>query len=56
LKEIYIYFEPKSWLNEQPEATIHGRVTEKSDKYIQIEDDNGLTQLIILDKVFAIVY
>ena len=56
MREIYIYLNSSSWLEEKPDATLQGRVTEKTDGYIQIEDDNGLTQIIALSRVFAIVF
>ncbi|MCX7920594.1 MAG: hypothetical protein N3B21_01010 [Clostridia bacterium] len=55
-KDIYIYTSFNSWLKEEPDATIRGSVSNKYDSYIEILDESGLTQIINIEKVFAVVY
>jgi hypothetical protein len=56
MKEINIYASLGSWLDEKPEATIKGTVKSKTDHTIEIEDEEGYTQIIVLGKLFAVVY
>jgi hypothetical protein len=56
MKEIYIYASLSSWIDESPEATIKGIVNNKSTNHIEILDENGFTQIINIDKLYAIVY
>lgn len=55
-KEINIYKDFMSWMNEAPDAVITGSVESKNSQFIEIIDENGYTQIINLDKLFAIVY
>jgi len=56
MREIYIYTNIDSWLNEKPDGVLNGTVLEKNTKYIEIADENGYTQILVLDKLFAVVY
>lgn len=56
IKDIYFYSNIQSWLNESPDATIKGTIISKSSGFIEIQDENGYTQIINLDKLYAIVY
>ena len=56
LKNIYFYSTIKAWIDETPDVTIVGTVTSKTSNYIEISDENGYTQIINLDKIFAVVY
>lgn len=55
-KDIYIYVDAESWLEDKPCSVIKGAVTNRSDGYIEILDDKGYTQVLNLDKLFAVVY
>lgn len=54
--EINLYMKFESWYGESPDAVIRGSIIEKNDKYIEILDENQYTQIIMLDKFFAITY
>jgi hypothetical protein len=56
MRDIYIYSTIRAWIDEKPDTVIKGRVKEKTPGYIEIEDENGYTQIIVLAHVFAIVY
>ena len=56
MKEIFIYTNFSSWLEEKPDAVIKGTVTRNYEGYIEVRDENGLTQLINMEKLFAVVY
>lgn len=56
MKDIYIYTTIRSWLDETPDATIRGKILDVETNYIQILDENGYTQIIMLDKLYAVVY
>jgi hypothetical protein len=56
LVEIYLYLTYDSWYREKPDATIKGNVTEKGQNYLEILDENNYTQMLMLDKFFAITY
>jgi hypothetical protein len=55
-KEINIYVSFESWNREMPDSVIRGSVVEKSDGYIVVADENGYTQIINLNKLYAVVY
>ncbi|MCE1246966.1 MAG: hypothetical protein LWY06_09995 [Firmicutes bacterium] len=56
MREIYIYSNIGSWEKEKPDGVLKGQIVEKHDTFIEIVDENGWRQIIVLDKVFAIVY
>jgi len=56
LKDIYIYSRIDSWIAEKPDTVIRGTVKGRSDGCIEIQDENGYTQLLVLEKLFAVVY
>lgn len=56
IKDIYIYTTINSWVAETPDATIRGTVNSKENGYIEILDENGFTQIINIDRLFAVVY
>jgi len=56
LKDIYIYITPENWNKDKPEVTIFGNVISNNENYVEIKDDKGYTQIINIQKVFAIVY
>lgn len=56
MKDIYIYITPENWNKDKPEVTIFGNIISKGENYVEIKDDKGYTQIINLQKVFAIVY
>jgi len=56
MREIYIYTCFSSWLEEKPDAVINGTVLEKNSRFIELADENGYTQILVLDKLFAVVY
>ncbi|HEX9061193.1 MAG TPA: hypothetical protein VF941_13515 [Clostridia bacterium] len=56
MKEINIYANIESWLKEVPDAVIRGTVSIKNDNTIEIQDENGYTQIINMSKLFAIVF
>lgn len=56
MKDIYIYTTIQSWLDESPDATLRGKILDVETNYIQILDENGFTQIIMLDKLYAVVY
>lgn len=57
MREISIYITAQAWLDDKPEAVIKGSVyVNNNGNYIEIKDENGYTQIISLDKVFAVVY
>jgi hypothetical protein len=55
-KEINIYLTFDSWMDEKPDAVIRGIVKFKGDSHVEIQDENGFTQIMNLNKLFAIVY
>lgn len=56
MKDIYIYITPENWNKDKPEVTIFGNIINKGENYVEVKDDKGYTQIINLQKVFAIVY
>jgi len=56
MREIFIYTSADQWDKDEPFSSVKGDVVNKSEKYIEIIDENGYTQIINMDKVFAIVY
>jgi hypothetical protein len=56
MKDIYIYSRIEGWIDEKPDTVVKGVVKGKTDKYIEIQDENGYTQILVLDKLFAVVY
>lgn len=56
MRDIYIYSCLQFWMDETPDTTIHGRIVNRGESFIEIEDDHGYTQLINLEKLFAVVY
>jgi len=56
MREIYIYTTFSSWLEERPDAVVNGTVLEKNSRFIELADENGYTQILVLDKLFAVVY
>lgn len=56
MKEINIYFTANSWMSETPDTVVKGMVQNKANSIIEIIDENGYTQIINLDKIFAIVF
>ena len=56
MKDIYIYITPENWNKDKPEVTIFGNVISNNENYVEIRDDKGYTQIINIQKVFAIVY
>jgi hypothetical protein len=56
MKDIYLYTNIGSWLDEKPDAEVKGIVRERTDHLIVIEDEEGFTQVINLDKLFCVVY
>ena len=56
MKEIYIYTNFHSWVEEAPDATIKGTIVRKNDYTLEILDNQGYTQIIVLDKLYAVVY
>ena len=55
-KQINFYFSVDSWLEENPDTSITGVVVSKGDGYIEIQDNDGYTQIINISKLFAVVY
>jgi hypothetical protein len=56
MKDIYFYETMDSWINENPTTSIRGNVLSKNQNYIEISDENGFTQIININKIFAVVY
>lgn len=56
MKEINLYLTYNAWYNEQPDAVIKGIVVEKNKDFIEILDDSQYTQIIMLNKLFALTY
>lgn len=56
MKDINIYADINSWLDESPTAVIRGYVSSKNDTFVEIVDENGYTQLLNMTKLFAVVY
>jgi hypothetical protein len=56
MKDIYFYETIDDWNNERPTTSVKGRVVSKTESYIEIYDENGFTQLININKLFAVVY
>lgn len=56
MREINIYQNMESWLKETPNAVIKGTVKFRNDSFVEIYDENGFTQIINLNQLFAIVY
>jgi hypothetical protein len=56
MKDIFLYSTLDSWVEESPDATIRGIVHSKNSNFIEISDEKGYTQIINLDKLFAVVY
>ena len=56
MKEIYFYENIMDWINESPSTSIKGIVVSKNESYIEISDENGYTQLININKLYAVVY
>ena len=56
MKDIYLYGSMDSWLDEKPDAILKGIVTDKKEAVVTIQDENGYTQIININRLFAIVY
>ena len=56
MKEIYFYETMDNWINENPSTSIKGYIVSKHESYIEISDENGYTQIININKLFAVVY
>ena len=56
MQDINIYSTIDDWEDEKPYAVLKGTVEELKDTYIKIRDENGLTQILVLNKLFAVVY
>lgn len=56
MSEINIYISFESWYKEMPDATINGTVINQKDNIIEIADNEGFTQIINVDRCFAITY
>jgi hypothetical protein len=56
MKEIFLYTNIGSWLDEKPDATINGTIRDRTDRILVIEDQEGYTQIVNLDKLFCVVY
>jgi hypothetical protein len=56
MKEIYFFSTLKSWLEDKADTSIRGMVISKDKNYIEIQDENGYTQLINISMLYAIVY
>lgn len=56
MKDIYFYENLEAWINENPSTSIKGYIVSKNQNYIEISDENGLTQIININKLFALVY
>jgi hypothetical protein len=56
MKNIYMYLTFNSWISETPDAEIRGNVVKVSSNIIEITDEQGYTQIINLDNLFAVVY
>ncbi len=56
IKDINIYTSVNSWLKEDPETVIRGEVKSRGDGWIEISDENGYTQIINMNELFAVVY
>lgn len=54
--EINLYVKFESWYKDNPDGVIKGKIIEKNDRYIEILDENKYTQILVLDKFFAITY
>lgn len=55
-KDIFIYTDVESWIEDKPGTVLKGTVTSRSDGYIELLDENGYTQILNLAKLFAVVY
>jgi hypothetical protein len=56
MQDIYIYTTVEDWNDDKPEGVLKGTVEEVHENYIKIRDENNLTQIIVLSKLFAVVY
>jgi hypothetical protein len=56
MKEIFIYSTLEAWMNDRPDTTLNGKVKNINNQLLEISDENGFTQIINLEKLFAIVY
>ncbi|MDT8718875.1 hypothetical protein IAI10_19660 [Clostridium sp. 19966] len=56
MNEFNLYVSFDSWYREKPDAVIKGNMVEKNEKYIEILDSEGYTQIFNLDKIFSITY
>lgn len=54
--ELNLYIKYESWYRDSPDAVIKGRIIERNEKFIEILDENNYTQILMLDKFFAITY
>jgi hypothetical protein len=56
MKDIFFYDTMEAWINETPSTSLKGYIVSKNDNYIEISDSNGYTQLININKLFAVVF
>lgn len=56
MRDINIYTSFESWVDEAPDTVLKGNVFNKGNGYIEIVDENGLTQILNINKLFAVVY
>ncbi len=55
-KDINIYLDAQSWLDESPDVVLKGTVNYRGEGYIEIQDEKGYTQILNLTRLFAVVY
>jgi len=56
MKDIYFYETMEAWIGEKPSTSVKGYVVSKNQNYIELSDENGFTQIININKLFAVVY
>lgn len=56
MRDINIYLSFDSWMDETPDAVIRGTVISRGEGFMEIHDVNGLTQVLNLNKLYAVVY
>lgn len=56
IKEIYIYSTIEAWLSDTPDTILKGSINSRNATILEIQDESGLTQLINMEKLFAVVY
>ena len=56
MNEIAIYSDIRLWLVDEPDTVIKGEIVSRREGIIEIYDELGFTQIININKIYAVVF